>query len=203
MSKKTVTGEDGKQYTVKVKKPWYKRFWAWVGIIIVLLIVGTAMGSGSEESDSSSSDTSSSTASSTKEKTSPLDKTYTVGQTVTYKGYSFKVNKVNYYSGNDMNTPEKSGDQFVIANVTISNKSDEKQDYNQYDFQLNADGNATDFDGILTDGEYADNDIDSGTLDTGASVTGNLIGEAKSDSKLKLEYKPSFWDDKTVDVNLN
>lgn len=203
MSKKTVTGEDGKTYTVQEKKPWYKRFWVWALIVLAIIIIGGSMG-GSSDDSSSSSDSDTKTESSSKTEASPLDKTYKVGQTVTYKGYSFKVNKVSYYDGDgDMNTPDKSGDQFVIANVTITNKGDKKQDYNSYDFQLNADGNSTDFDGIITDGEYADNDLDSGTLDKGANVSGNLIGEAKPNAKLKLEYKPSFWDDKTVDVNLN
>lgn len=201
MSKKTVTGEDGKTYTVKEKKPWYKRFWVWLLIIVVIIIGASAMGGSSNDSSSSSDSDTEKTSS--KAKSSPLDKTYKVGQTVTYNGYSFKVNKVNYYDGDgDVDTPDKDGDQFVIANVTITNKGDEKQDYNPYDFQLNADGNSTDFDGTIVNGQYANNDLDSGTLDKGASVSGNLVGEAKPDAKLKLEYKPSFWDDKTVDVTL-
>lgn len=199
MSKKTVTGEDGKNYTVQEKKPWYKRFWVWLGIVVVLFIIGSAMGGG-DDSSSSSNDTD--TAKTSKAKSSPLDKTYKVGQSVTYKGYSFKVNKISYYSGNEIDEP-KQGNQYVIANVTITNKGDEKQDYNSYDFKLNADGNATDFDEIISEGQYSENTLDSGTLDTGASVSGNLVGQAATDAKLKLEYQPSFWDDATVDVSLN
>lgn len=200
MSKKTVTGEDGKTYTVQEKKPWYKRFWVWALIVLSIIIIGGSMGGSSD--DSSSSSDSDTTKTSSKAKSSPLDKTYNVGQAVTYKGYSFKVNNVNYYSGNDVDEP-KDGNQYVIANVTITNKGDEKQDYNPYDFKLNADGNATDFDEILTEGQYSENALDSGTLDTGASVSGNLVGQASTDAKLKLEYQPSFWNDETVDVNLN
>lgn len=56
MSKKQITGEDGKKYTVKEKKPFYKRVWFW--ILVVFLIIGGfgAVGGGSDEkADSSSS----------------------------------------------------------------------------------------------------------------------------------------------------
>ncbi|MEH1647581.1 DUF4352 domain-containing protein [Pediococcus pentosaceus] len=197
MSKKTITGEDGKTYNVKEKKAWYKKWWVWIIAIVLIIIIGGALGSGN---DSSSNNNSSATKSSSK---SSLKKSYKVGESATYKGYSFKVNSVKYWDGdNDMDTP-KSGNEFVIVNVTITNKGDEKQDYNSYDFKLNSDGNSTDFDEILTNDEYSKDVLDSGTLDKGATVSGNLIGQAKKDSKLKLEYKPSFFDDKTIDVPLN
>lgn len=179
-------------------KPWYKRWWIWLLAIIIVIIGFNSIGSDSDSSSSSSDDTSSSST-----KKSVFDKTYKVGQTVSYKGYSFKVNKVNFYNGNEIDTPD-SGKRYVIANVTIKNNGKTKQDYNSYDFQLNANGNSQDWDETLTEGPYADAEtIDSGTLDKGATVTGNLIGQAKTNAKLKLEYKPSFWDDKTLDISLN
>lgn len=38
----------------KQKKPWYARFWVWVGIIILALIIGGALSGGGNKQDSTS-----------------------------------------------------------------------------------------------------------------------------------------------------
>lgn len=181
--------------TPKAKKPFYKRVWFWLLVIVVVFIGLGSMGGGSDSSSSSKS----SKATTTKKKVDPLKKVYSVGQTASYKGYEVKVNSISFNKGDDMNTPD-SGKQYVIANVTITNKTKESQDYNQFDFQLNADGNNTDFDEINTN---VDNTLSSGSLDKDASVTGNLVGQANVNAnKLQLRYKTSFWNDQTVKFNL-
>lgn len=52
MAKKKVVGEDGKTYTVKVKKPFYKRVWFWILVVLVIAIVGNALGGGSDDNKS-------------------------------------------------------------------------------------------------------------------------------------------------------
>lgn len=64
MAKKTITGDDGKTYEVKVKKPFYKRIWFWILAIIVVFIAIGSMGGGSDSSDKSSSNSSSKASSS-------------------------------------------------------------------------------------------------------------------------------------------
>jgi hypothetical protein len=69
MAKKKVVGEDGKTYTVKVKKPFYKRVWFWILIIIVVAGIGGALGGGGSDDDKSadkSSDTKTSQSESSK-----------------------------------------------------------------------------------------------------------------------------------------
>lgn len=84
--------------------------------------------------------------------------------------------------------------------ITITNNTDEKESFNPLDFSLNVDGvsSTTGFsyvDGIET--------LSSGDLDPGASVTGNLIGEAPADSSLKLRYEGNmFVQDHEVDIIL-
>lgn len=175
------------------KKPFYKRVWFWLVVVVLVVIVAAGMG-GSGSSDSSDKSASSSSSSAT-----PLDKVYKVGQTASYKGYKIKVNSVSYSSGNEYEQPD-SGKQYVIVNVTITNNTDESQDYNPYDFKLNADGNNTDLDEIYTD---VDNTLNAGSLDKGASVTGNMVGQASTSvSKLQLQYQTSVWNDKTVKFDL-
>lgn len=65
MAKKTIKGEDGKEYTVKVKKPFYKRIWFWIITVIIIVAIGGNMGkSGSNDSSSSSSSSTSKNSSS-------------------------------------------------------------------------------------------------------------------------------------------
>jgi len=57
MAKKKITGQDGKEYTVKEKKPFYKKIWFWV--VVVILVIGgfSAAGGSDDEADSSDSTT--------------------------------------------------------------------------------------------------------------------------------------------------
>ncbi|KOY76622.1 Uncharacterized protein (Precursor) [Apilactobacillus kunkeei] len=191
--------------------PWYKVWWIWVvvavSLILSIAIISTTSSNGSKSSssDSNVSTTQGNAKSSQDSKSSDdsvLNKQYKVGETINYKGYKVTVNDIKYDDGDDINTP-KSGNKYVAINVTIQNDTGDKQDYNPYDFKLSADGNGTDLDEYTGNDIYDNNTIDSGTLDEGSKVTGYLIGQANPNAKLKLEYQPNFFDNHTVDIDLN
>ncbi|EGP4752368.1 DUF4352 domain-containing protein [Enterococcus faecium] len=167
-------------------------FGVFVGFVILFIILGFVF-FGSDSGTSKNADKA--------DANNNLSKEYHVGDTVSYKGYEIKVNNVNFSNGSEYETPD-TGKQYVIINVTITNNTDQKQSYNPYDFKLNANGNATDVDEIVTD-NIATEQLHYGDLDNGASVTGNLVGQADPNAKLKLQYKTSFWNDETVDILLN
>ncbi|WP_225362920.1 DUF4352 domain-containing protein [Apilactobacillus quenuiae] len=128
-------------------KPWYKVWWIWVIIVIVLFVLFAMIG-GNDSKDSSSSKgvkTTKGTTKKTNNSTSALNKQYKVGQNIDYKGYKIKVDNVTYDNGSDFETP-KSGNKYVVSKVTITNNTDDKQDYNPFDFKLSANENATDLD---------------------------------------------------------
>lgn len=50
MGKKKVTGEDGKTYVMKEKKPFYKKVWFWILAIIVVAAIGGSLGGNKEKS---------------------------------------------------------------------------------------------------------------------------------------------------------
>lgn len=189
-------------------KPWYKVWWIWViiGIAFFILVDVIAVSANTSGDSSSSSDvkTTQETAkdSSSDDAKKVLSKQYKVGETIDYKGYKVKVNDIKYSDGDEFETP-KSGNKYIAINVTIENDTDQKQDYNEYDFKLSADGNAKDLDAFTGIDEYDDNGIDSGTLEKGAKVTGYLVGEANPNAKLKLQYQPNYFDNNTVDIDLN
>lgn len=116
---------------------------------------------------------------------SVLKKTFKVGKTATYRGLSLKVNSFQYVEPGEYDSIDE-GKHFIVANVTITNKSRKSYDYNPYYFKLNVNGNNTDFDAYP---DSVENLLDSGTLDKGASVTGNLAAEIKqgaTNPKLKM-----------------
>ena len=116
---------------------------------------------------------------------SVLKKTFKVGKTATYRGLSLKVNSFQYVEPGEYDSIDE-GKHFIVANVTITNKSRKSYDYNPYDFKLNVNGNNTDF---VAYPDAVENLLDSGTLDKGASVTGNLAAEIKqgaTNPKLKM-----------------
>ena len=67
---------------------------------------------------------------------SVLKKTFKVGKTATYKGVSLKVNSFQYVEPGEYDSVDE-GKHFIVANVTIKNKSRKSYDYNPYDFKLN------------------------------------------------------------------
>ncbi|MYV13902.1 DUF4352 domain-containing protein [Lactobacillus salivarius] len=131
---------------------------------------------------------------------SVLKKTFKVGKTATYRGLSLKVNSFQYVEPGEYDSIDE-GKHFIVANVTITNKSRKSYDYNPYDFKLNVNGNNTDFDASP---DAVENLLDSGTLDKGASVTGNLAAEIKqgaTDPKLKMGVNV-FDDSKYITFSL-
>ncbi len=90
MAKKKVTGEDGKTYVMKEKKPFYKRVWFWILVVIVVFIVGGALGGGDDkEATSAKTEKVSSNDSAEKDTQSssdPLNQDFAVGDTAELRG---------------------------------------------------------------------------------------------------------------------
>ncbi|MCZ0891859.1 DUF4352 domain-containing protein [Ligilactobacillus saerimneri] len=110
---------------------------------------------------------------------SVLKKTFKVGKTAAYKGVSLKVNNFKYIEPGEYDLADD-GNQFIVVNVTIKNKSRKSYDYNALYFKLNVNGNNKDMDAFP---DSVSDLLESGTLDKGGSVTGNLVGEIKPGTK--------------------
>lgn len=200
--KKKVIGEDGQTYYVKEKKPFYKKIWFWLIAIIVIFIGAGALGGGDTDNEANVKKVDSEEKSTSHESTSEEQKeeTFSIGDTASIDGYEIKVNSVDFQAGSEFNKPAE-GKQFVIINITITNNTEEKQSFNPLDYSLNEDGVSSSTGFTYADGVES---LSSGDLDKGASVTGNLVGEANPDSKLKLRYEGNFFSsDHEVDFDLN
>jgi hypothetical protein len=98
MSKKIV-GDDGKTYVQK--KPFYKRVWFWILVVILVIIAFGSMGGNSDKATkvNSTANSKSSTKDVSKE-------TFKVGDTIKADGVTLKVNKVDFNDGSSISQPD-------------------------------------------------------------------------------------------------
>jgi len=176
----------------KPKKSIFKRWWFWV---IAVIIVGAvaAGGSGEEEPKKVANNKAAETS-------ATPQKEFKIGDTVQLGDNVLTVTKVDKSAGNEFDKP-KQGNEFVIVHVRIENKGKDKIDYNPLDFKLqNSNGQLVD---AAITGIGNDTALQAGQLTPGGKVEGSITFEApKGDTKLQLQYTPSFWSDKTIKVNL-
>ena len=180
------------------KKPWYKRFWVWVLIIIVIGGIGSA--AGGNKSDMSTSTTGGSAMSETKVADTKTE--FAVGETASFDDKSITITDVqrNYDTGNQFAQPE-SGKEFVLVTVEMANNSKNSMDYNTFEFKLQ-DSNGVQLSESFT--ALSEGKLNSGSLAAGGKVTGKMAYEVpKGDAGLKLLYQSfSFFENKTVIFNL-
>jgi len=182
------------------KKAWYQKWWAWVLIVLgVIILIGIVAPTSSDSTDKSST---SSTAKNVKKRTASkkanTNQVFKVGETATIDHVKVTVNSVKTATSLDMSDP-KTGNQFYTVNVTLKNTGSEKVSYNPYDFAIKSNGNQTDLDEINTD----DNDqLDSGDLAAGGTVSGNMTGQSKKDGTVELVYTPSYFSERHLTFKL-
>ena len=179
----------------KQAKPWYKRWWVWIIIIILLIAVGNAVGG--NKSDTATNGGSVPQSENKEEKTE-----FKVGETATFDDKSITVTDIqrNYDTGNQFAKPE-SGKEFVIVTVNIVNNSSSSLDYNTFEFKMQ-DSNGVQQSEAFT--ALSEGKLNSGSLAKGGKVTGKLAYEVpKDDAGLKLLYQNfSFFDNKAITFSL-
>lgn len=206
MSKKNITGEDGKQYTIKEKKPFYKRWWF---IVLVLIIAfGAITTVGEDETDAGPAKVDGDTEVVAEDNDDEKDNDeeeienteFSVGEQVEFEGQIVEITDVQFSSGEDFDTPAE-GNEYVIVHIKIENQSDEKISYNPYNFSMeNSNGQIENQTFTIIDTDTA---LSSGELREGGNVEGTLVFEQPiDDDGLKLIFEPSFWSTDEVIFNL-
>jgi len=176
------------------KRNWFLRhkILSVIGIIIIIGIVSASSNSGNQTATKINS-----TGTTTKEQT-----TFKVGDVISFDSKKLTVVSAtrNWDSGNQYITPQ-SGNEFVKVQVTIENNSSSQISYNTFDWKMQ------DSQGVIKDissNTYiADGNLGSGNLASNGKVSGLLIFEVPSGDKgLVLQYNPSFWSDKKLEIQL-
>jgi Domain of unknown function (DUF4352) len=128
------------------------------------------------------------------------DKDFDKGETARFGLFDVKVNSVelNYQPTEDYYTPGD-GNQFVLVNMSVTNKDDSPNYITSYDFKLNADG--------VADSSYfldVAPAFNGGQVSSNATTTGNIVFKAPIGAKqLKLQYETTANNSKdytTVDL---
>ena len=176
-------------------KPWYKRFWVWFGLIILL---GVIIGVASPKETPKVADSSSSGSSEQKsEQTS-----FKVGDVIAFDEKKVTVVSVerNWDTGNQFIKPD-AGNEFVKVQVSIENNAKNEAMYNTFDWKLqDSKGVIKDVDSV---GYGVEGALSSGELAPDGKVAGFLVFEVTNgDAGLTLRYNPSFWSDRKIEVKL-
>lgn len=146
--------------------------------------------------DTASTTTTGNTASSSSGSTNTIA---SVGQTITVDDVSCTLVSVKVLAPDEFNKP-KSGYQYIVVHITMKNGSTGQVSYNPLDFHIKSStGNVTETD-FTTPGSYtANNALDSGNLDPGGSVSGDIIFQAPiGDAKAELTWAASIFANNTA-----
>lgn len=178
-------------------KPWYKRFWVWFGLIVLL---GVVISVASPKETPKLADGSSSGSGSSEQKT--VQTTFKVGDVIAFDEKKVTVVSVqrNWDTGNQFMKPD-TGNEFVKVQVSIENNSKNEAIYNTFDWKLqDSKGVIKDVDAV---GYGVEGALSSGELAPGGKVAGFLVFEvASGDAGLTLRYNPSFWSDRKIEIKL-
>ncbi|WP_164214965.1 DUF4352 domain-containing protein [Virgibacillus sp. YIM 98842] len=199
----------------KVKKPFYKKWWFW--LIIIVLVIGIA-GTGGEdqtepeavanedseeaaddasESDNSTDEGEEGTEADEEELT---EDEFSVGEAVQLGDNVLTVTEVEKSDGDEFDQP-KSGNEYVIVHVEIENSGEENISYNPFNFKMaNSEGQIVDQALTIIDSDTA---LESGELAPGGTVSGTIVFEQPADDpELQLQFEPSFWSGDMIKINL-
>ena len=169
--------------------------------VITIIIAVTLLNSATDAIDKALNADSSSTATSEPEG-APEKTEYSVGETISFDGKEVTVSQPerNWNSGNEYVTPD-TGNEFVKVQVSIKNNSSSNVSYNTFDWKIrNSAGVIKDVDSTAF---MVDGGLDSGELAANGQVAGFLVFQVPAnDEGLVLQYSPSFWNDKTLEIKL-
>ncbi len=171
-------------------RPIYKKWWFWVVLIIVVAgVVGSSNDNGKDKE----------TTVIGKEK-EEIKTATEVGGTLTGDGMELTINSVTRSKGGQISTLED-GKEFIVADVTFKNTGDHEISYNSLYFKMQNEQGQIDDAGFTITG--LDNELGSGELAVGGTVTGIVAFEQKKGQKeFKIFYEAFLEDKLTFNVSL-
>ena len=174
----------------------------WLTKIVIAILLSIAVFTPStDEGTSAESESVATTESNTsKKQEEEKDKIYKVGDVVQMNDKELTVLKIEKSNGNEYSSL-KSGEEYVIVSVKLTNAGKEEISYNPYDFEM------SNSKGQILQHSYSniheDTELHSGELEPGGTVEGTVLFEQpKDDEKLQLQYTVNFWRDRVIRVDL-
>ncbi len=200
-------GQDGKMY--KVSKPFYKKVWFWVLIVLLFFGIGGAL-SGGENKDSATA-TSTST---NKETTTKEEKTYKIGDDVAVGKMEYKVNSVEVVKQVGPSVlPTNAKDTFLVVDLSVKNAGDKAVTIDSSFFKLKADGKTFEADSAASMSANQDengnitNSFFMESLNPDMQQTGKIvfdIPEAQANAQNNvLQAQTGYFGTETVSIALH
>ncbi|MGE9133972.1 DUF4352 domain-containing protein [Lacticaseibacillus paracasei] len=188
---------------MKKGKPFYKRVWFWILVVIVIAVLGNlATGKGSDNSSSEDSDSSSQTSkvadskeskessssSSSSEKTEKAEKAYKVGDKVTVGDMEYTVNKLSVTKTvGPTDFPTTAKGTFLVVNLTVKNIGKKSVTVDSSFFKLLDNGKefSADSSGSMTANQDDTGNISNSfflqELNPGVELSGNIAFDVSED----------------------
>lgn len=183
------------------KKPFYKKAWFWVVLVLVLGGIGSALGDDEPKKvpEPDQSDSGNSKEETPKEETPKEEsKDFAVGDLIEGKGYTFKINSVREQEPTDFVKPNE-GEKLFVLDITLENKSDEEMAVSSLmSFQLkDSDGRSKDY--ILNIEQ--DGQLDGSVL-AGEKMSGEITYSVAADGDLYMYYTNEVFTGKPLKVKV-
>lgn len=217
MAKKRVTGEDGKTYVMKEKKPFYKKVWFWILVVFIVIGIGGALGGGDGEKDAAKKADTSKEVSKDSAKTSETPKeevkTYKIGDKVPVGTVEYVINskEVKDSVGGEY-TSQNANSKYLVLDVTITNKGDKAITISDDFFKLykgktefKTDSSAS----ISANQESGSTGLDFfyQELNPESSLTGKVVfdvnEETINDASTQIQVQTGVWGTETERIALN
>lgn len=218
MAKKKVIGEDGKTYTMKEKKPIYKRVWFWILAVIVVAGISGALGgekepvNGGEKVDQSSQAESKSedkpeTKESKKEEQPAEEvKAYNISDEVNVGDVMYVVNGIETATNVGGEYGQNSKGTYLIVSISVTNNGSEALSVSDDFFVLKNDGKEYKSDAMAAIYANDDSSFFLESINPDLTMSGKVIfdvSDAVIDSTTKqLQVATGFWGTETELINL-
>lgn len=185
---------------MKKGKPFYKRVWFWILVVIVIAVLGNlATGKGSDNSSSEDSDSSSQTSkvadskeskesSSSSSSSEKTEKAYKVGDKVTVGDMEYTVNKLSVTKTvGPTDYPTTAKGTFLVVNLTVKNIGKKSVTVDSSFFKLLDNGKefSADSSGSMTANQDDTGNISNSfflqELNPGVELSGNIAFDVSED----------------------
>ncbi|CBZ03540.1 DUF4352 domain-containing protein [Clostridium botulinum] len=180
----------------KIKKPFYKKIWVWV---IVVIVVGGVI----VNMQDTPKKVGQTNAKVEENKEEAKSKTFKVGDVVELKDLKVTVNKVYTVAGDEFSKP-KDGNEYIAADITLENTGKEEKAVSSIAMfkVVDKDGRQCEYSVMGLSAAKA-GQMD-GTLGAGRKMTGAYVVEVpKGTTGLELEFDSSLLSGGQVIVKLN
>lgn len=172
------------------KKPIWKRWWFWVLAIIVIGAIGVNSGGNTDTETANAPAQEQQQEQSSGGQQKEQAKEYKVGDVVPVEKFEYKVNSIKTATkiGNEFLNKKTDG-QFLIINVTVTNKDSEARIIDTSLFKI-IDSQGREFEPMADGDVYVNENVEFflQEVNPNLSKTGNIVFEMPKDAKgLKLE----------------